>query len=153
MVKVTTIPKGKRSRCWFGHPELHDYTVQLDVRGAITNDKMPDIGVIAQGYALDLQGASQKLEIRSWVTQRRMAVAQDCSWAPDTWYTLKFRASNEDGKAILQAKFWPKGQPEPDAWTIEATDDFPVQTGSPGLYGNAKDAEIYLDNISVVPNQ
>ncbi len=153
MVKVTTIPKGKRSRCWFGHPELHDYTIQADVRGAITNAKMPDIGLIAQGYALDLQGASQMLQIRSWVTQERIAEIVDFQWLPDTWYTMKFRAANEDGMARLQGKVWPKGEPEPETWTVEVTgDEFPVQTGSPGLYGNAKDAEIFLDNISVTPN-
>jgi hypothetical protein len=36
---------------------------------------------------------------------------------------------------------------------LEVTDDVPVTQGSPGLYGNAKDAEIYLDNITVTANQ
>ncbi len=66
LVKVTTIPKGARSRCWFGPSDLSNYTIEADVRGTIADNKMPDIGVIAQGYALDLRGAAQQLQIRSW---------------------------------------------------------------------------------------
>ena len=152
MVKITTIPKGTRSRCWFGHSNLSNYTIQADVKGTITNDKMPDIGLIAQGYTLDLQGNGQKLQIRTWGPQLRMAETLDYQWKPDTWYTLKFQASVEDGNAVLRGKIWVKGEAEPDAWTLEAVDDVPVTQGSPGLFGNAKDAELYLDNITVTPN-
>ena len=152
-VKITTIPKGTRSRCWFGHFDLSDYTMTADVRGAITDGKMPDIGLICQGYALDMQGANQKLQIRSWVANPvRRERTIDFAWKPDVWYTLKFRAAVSDGKAVLQGKVWPKDEAEPDAWTIELVDTAPNLQGSPGLYGNAKDAEIFLDNIAVVPN-
>ena len=151
-VKVTTIPKGTRSRCWFGHSDLHDYTIQADVRGALTNDKMPDIGLIAQGYAIDMQGASQKLQIRSWVPQLRMATTIDFAWEAEKWYVMKLKAANEDGKAVLRGKVWPRGEDEPADWTITATDEAPNVAGSPGLFGNAKDAEIHLDNIMVSAN-
>ena len=153
LVKVTTIPKGKRSRCWFGHPELHDYTIQADVRAAIQDNKMPDIGLIAQGYALDLQGSHQKLQIRTWTTELRMAKTVNFDWQPDRWYTMKFRAANESGKAVLRGKAWPRGDPEPDQWHIKVEDDFPNRQGSPGLFGNAKDAELYLDNLLVFSNE
>ena len=91
-----------------------------------------------------------------WVPVMRMAKEVDFPWKPDTWYTMKFRAAVEqvDGKpqAILRGKIWPKGEPEPEQWTVEAIDKAPNLTGSPGLYGNAKDAELYLDNLSVTPN-
>ncbi|MEX0820226.1 MAG: PQQ-binding-like beta-propeller repeat protein [Pirellulaceae bacterium] len=151
-VKITTIPKGTRSRCWFGHSDLHDYTIQADVRGAISNGRMPDIGLIAQGYAIDMQGASQKLQIRTWASQLRMATTIDFAWEPDTWYVMKLKATNEEGKAVLYGKVWPRGEDEPSEWTITATDDAPNVAGSPGLYGNAKDAEVHLDNILVNPN-
>ncbi len=152
MVKISTIPKGARSRAWFGRPELSNYTIQADVQGTLQNGKMPDIGLVAQGYALDLQGANQRLQVRSWVTQLRMAATIDFPWKPGVWYTMKLRAAIEDGKAVLRGKVWVKGEPEPDHWTIEATDDSPNLTGAPGLFGNAKNAEIFLDNISVTPN-
>ena len=152
MTKITTIPKGTRSRCWFGHSELSNYTIQADIRGTTKDNKLPDIGLIAQGYALDLQGASQKLQIRTWVPQLRMAQTIDFPWKPDQWYTMKFQASVEDGKALLRGKVWPKGESEPEDWSIEATDEAPNYSGSPGLFGNAKDAEIFLDNVTVSTN-
>ena len=153
MVKVTTIPKGTRSRCWFGQSDLQDYTITADVRGAIKDGKMPDIGLIAQRYALDLQGANQALQIRSWVPQLRMARTMEFSWQPDTWYRMKFRAESSDGKAVLRGKVWPRDEAEPESWMIEVEDPAPNLNGSPGLFGNAKDAEIMLDNIEVVPNE
>jgi len=152
MVKITTIPKGARSRCWFGHPETSNYTIQADVRGSLKNNKMPDIGLIAQGYTLDLQGANQALQIRSWVPQRRMASTNDFPWQADCWYTMKFRAEVIGGQASLRGKVWPRDEDEPENWSVEATDSSPNLSGSPGLFGNAKNAEIFLDNIRVTEN-
>ena len=81
-----------------------------------------------------------------------MAKEIEFPWKPDTWYTMKLRASLDGGKAILQGKIWPRGEDEPEDWTIEAVDPTPNTSGSPGLYGNATDAELYLDNITVTPN-
>lgn len=153
MVKITTIPKGTRSRCWFGHSDLSNYTIEADVRGARANDKMPDIGLIAQGYTLDLQGNGQKLQIRSWVPQLRMAEEMEFPWEPGIWYRMKFQATVDGSTALLRAKVWPKDEEEPEEWMLEAQDDVANQQGSPGLYGNAKDAELYLDNISVTSNE
>jgi outer membrane protein assembly factor BamB len=154
LVKVNTIPKGTRSQGWFGHPELHDYTIQADVRGSRSDNKLPDIGLIAQRYTLDMMGENQVLQIRSWTPQiaTRFVKNVPFSWDESKWYTLKFSASNEDGKAVLRGKAWPKGEAEPADWTIEAVDDVPNTQGSPGLFGNASVSEIYYDNISVTPN-
>jgi len=135
-----------------GYSNLSNYTITADVRGARTNAKMPDIGLLAQGYALDLQGENQTLQIRSWVPQQRMAKSIDFAWQEDTWYTVKFKAAVEGGVAVLRAKVWIRGEEEPQAWMLEATDDVPNTQGSPGLYGNAKDAELFVDNISVTAN-
>ncbi|MCE9548014.1 MAG: PQQ-binding-like beta-propeller repeat protein, partial [Planctomycetia bacterium] len=154
MVKITTIPKGTRSQGWLGPVDLHDYTVQADVRGAATDGRMPDIGLIAQRYTVDLMGAAQKLQIRTWppMLEKRMGKTIDFAWQPNLWYTLKVRVSNVGDKAVVQAKVWPHGQAEPAAWTIEADDEAPNRNGSPGLYGNATNAEIFYDNLTVTPN-
>ena len=57
-----------------------------------------------------------------------------------------------DGRAVLRGKVWPKGEQEPSAWTVEARDEVPNLRGSPGLYGNAKDTELYIDNPRVSDN-
>ncbi len=154
MVKVTTIPKGTRSGSFMGPTNLHDYTVQADVRGAKTHDKMPDIGVVAQRYTLDLMGASQKLQIRSWTPQleKRFAKNVPFAWKADEWYTIKFQASTSGDRAVLKGKVWPREEKEPEAWTVEAADEVGNLNGSPGLWGNASDSEICYDNIRVTPN-
>jgi outer membrane protein assembly factor BamB len=160
MVKITTIPKGARSQGWMGPSDLANYTITADVKGQRNEDQLPDIGLIAQGYTLDLMGNSQQLQIRTWTPQLRMAQTVPFPWQEDVWYRMKFEASVEqdssapEGKvAVLKGKVWPKDEAEPKDWTVTARDESPQTTGSPGLFGNAKVAELYLDNISVTPNE
>lgn len=152
MVKITTIPKGTRSRCWFGQSDLHDYTIQADVRGSILNEKRPDIGLIAQGYTFFLLGEDQHLQIQAWEPQLRVNKQLAFAWKPDTWYTMKFQVALQGGVAQLRGKAWERGQEEPPKWTVETEDVMPNQAGSPGLFGNATNAEVFLDNIQVFPN-
>jgi outer membrane protein assembly factor BamB len=159
LVKITTIPKGARSQGWMGPSSLANYTISADVKGQRKEDQLADIGLIAQGYTLDLMGNSQQLQIRTWTPQLRMAQTVDFPWQEDKWYRMKFEASvvedasAPEGKvAVLKGKVWPKGEPEPKEWTVTARDESPQVSGSPGLFGNAKVAELYLDNVEVVPN-
>lgn len=156
LVKIVTIPKGARSRAWFGPSDLSNYTVTADVKGSLMQNQLPDIGLIAQGYEIDLMGASQQLQIRSWSAILRMAQTTPFTWYPDRWYRIKFRAEVQDdnGKqiAVLSGKVWPRDEAEPKEWTVTARDEAPQLTGAPGLYGNAKVAEFYLDNLEVTAN-
>ncbi|MEX0715335.1 MAG: PQQ-binding-like beta-propeller repeat protein [Planctomycetaceae bacterium] len=165
-LKITTIPLGTRSQGFMGPNDLSDYTVQADVycprRFLVIGDEnrrevvqLPDMGITAQRYTLDMMGASQQLQLRSWRAQldQRFAETVPFEWRPETWYTMKLRASVEDGKAVLKGKVWERGNPEPDEWTIEGEDAVPNVQGAPGLAGNAKDAEILYDNIIVTPNE
>jgi hypothetical protein len=136
-----------------GQNDFSDYTVQADVMGAIANSKMPDVGVIAQRYTFDLMGSDQQVQVRSWTSQLgRFSKSAPFHWDPNTWYTMKFRAAAENGKAVLKGKVWKRGEAEPAQWTIEAVDEAPNLVGSPGLFGNASDAEIFIDNLLVTKN-
>ncbi len=152
MCKISTIPKGARSQGWMGHTEFHDYTIQADVMGLTKDGKMPDIGLINSRYTLDLQGEMQKLQIRTWTPQLYMAQTVDFAWEPNVWYTLKFQSERAEGKTILRGKVWKRGEEEPAEWTVTAEDSDGNVEGSPGTFGNAKDAEIFYDNISITPN-
>lgn len=156
LTKITTIPKGARSRAWMGPSDLAEYTIASDVRGKRMSDQLPDIGLTAHGYVLDLMGESQQLQIRTWSAQLRMAQTIDFPWKEDTWYRMKFRTDIESeppaAVAVLRGKVWPRDEPEPKEWTITARDESPNLTASPGLYGNAKVAELYMDNIEVTAN-
>ncbi len=153
MTKIKTIPKGARSQGWMGHPDLANYTIQADVYGAEKDSKQPDIGLVGQRYTLDMMGASQQLQIRTWTPQLRMANTVPFEWQPNTWYTMKFQTAVEDGSAVLRGKVWKKGEEEPADWTVTATDSPGEHQGSPGLFGNAKDAEIFYDNLTVTANE
>ena len=162
MCKISTIPKGTRSQGWMGQTDLHDCTVQADVRGSIRHDKLPSMGLINQRYTLALEGAIEDegkgaapaLQIRSWVSRLELRFAKTIpyAWKNDVWYTMKFQSENKDGKAILRGKVWPRGESEPGDWTIEAADETPNLAGSPGLFGNASDAEVFVDNVKVTAN-
>jgi outer membrane protein assembly factor BamB len=153
MVKITTIPLGTKSRCWMGQPELADYTIQADFKAAIANDKLPNVGVMAQGYTLEVSGENKWIKLVSWVPHdKRYFKEIDFTLDPNVWYTMKLRAAVADGKAVLQGKVWKRDGKEPADWTIELTDPVPNEHGAPGLFGDATNAELFLDNISVVPN-
>ena len=114
--------------------------------------RRPDIGVINSGYTLDLQGNHQRIEVRSWAAELRMAERFDFSWDPDVWYTLKLRVDVDDSRALIRGKVWPRDEPEPTDWTVTVEDPEPVRQGSPGLIGYSP-IDIYFDNVSVTENQ
>jgi hypothetical protein len=136
-----------------GQPDLHDYTIQADFKGAVAEGKTPDVGLIAQGYTLEVSGESKWIKLVSWVPHDKRAFKEiPFTFEPNVWYTMKLRAANGDGKAILQGKVWKRGEKEPADWTIELSDPAPNKTGAPGLFGNATNAELFLDNVSVQSN-
>lgn len=153
MCKITTIPKGGRSQAWFGHTDLRDYTIESDVLGFEKDGKLPDIGLTAQRYTMVMMGASQQLQIRTWAAQlTRLEIKVPFKMEPYVWYTMKFQTSNENGKAILRGKVWKKGEAEPAEWTITGEDAMANTNGSPGLFADAKNAEVFYDNLTVYPN-
>jgi outer membrane protein assembly factor BamB len=154
LVKISTIPKGTRSQSWMGWTNLHDYTIQADFKGSEKNGRLPDMGLINQRYTLDLQG-SQRLQIRSWVArlELRFAKTVNMEWAAGTWYTMKFQSETKDGAVTLRGKVWKRGESEPQEWQVEGTDLTPNLSGSPGLFGNATDAEFFIDNVQVTANK
>jgi hypothetical protein len=153
LVKVSTVPKGARSQLWMGPTALHDYTIEADFLATENNAKLPDMGLINQRYTLVLNGL-QELQIRSWTSRLDLRFAKTIPWRwqAGTWYTMKFRGENSGGQAVLRGKVWPRGETEPGEWSIEAADATPNTVGSPGMFGNASDAEFYIDNVKVYAN-
>lgn len=163
MCKITTIPKGTRSQGWLGHPDSAGYEIEADVfadaqtvgAGADPNSRMPDIGLTCMRYRFDMMGASQQLKLYSWIPHDRKYHDAPFQWTADTWYRMKFRVTltEKDGEpaALLQGKAWKRDEAEPEAWSIEWIDSPPNVNGSPGMFGNAKDAEIFIDRVKVTP--
>jgi len=127
------------------------FTQKFGSAAALEKARMPDMGLVAQRYTLDLMGASQQLQLRSWPPQVATHFSKTIpfAWEAGRWYTMKLEARTRDGAAVLRGKVWPRGEPEPDAWTIEAVHETGNLQGSPGFFGNSKDSEIAIDNVSV----
>ena len=137
-----------RKNLYVAPPDVKGYTIQADLLGTQNKRRRPDMGLVANRYTLDLQGIYQRLEVRSWSSDLRMAKRVDFPWEMGVWYTMKMKVDIEEGKAIVRGKVWKRDADEPKAWTIEVEDPLPVHEGSPALYGYSP-ATIYYDNVKV----
>jgi outer membrane protein assembly factor BamB len=149
----------KRCRPFFGSPELSNYTIEADIRAMERRRLMGDIGIVAQRYELVIFGNHQRLELQPWQPETKRTVSTPFKFDKDAWYTIKLEVQSLDGgKVRARGKVWPKGQPEPQAWTIERVDPIGSHKGSPGLYADAPSrvgggSELYYDNIKVYKNK
>lgn len=168
---------GTRSQMWMGPIDLSNYTVQGDVKlktgvgseslagedvegtpeippdANPSSVKMADMGLINSRYVFLISGANQELRLYSWaVSDHRTQAQKPYTLDPDTWYTLKLRVEPKEDSALVQGKIWKRGETEPDDWSIEFTDHAPNLHGTPGLFGNAQQAEFFVDNLTVTPN-
>jgi hypothetical protein len=141
----------QRSYVYIGKSDMSGYTVSADLLGNKQGRRVPDMGLVANRYAMGLMGLRQEIQIHSWVSELRMAQSVPFKWEPNTWYTMKMRVDIEGGAAIVRGKVWRKGEPEPETWTIETRDPLPNRQGTPGIFGQSY-AEIYYDNLKVTKN-
>jgi outer membrane protein assembly factor BamB len=142
----------QRATVFLGAPDAKNYTIEADVMSDGNRRKMSEVGLINQRYAIVLKGNDQKLEVSSNFERLREAV--EFRWQPKVWYHLKTRVDvAADGTGVVRAKAWKRGDPEPDAWTIEVKHKTAHQEGSPGLFGfSPQDERVYIDNINVNAN-
>ncbi len=137
-----------RSNVYLGPPNMKGYTLQVDLLGTKPKRNMPDMGLIAHRYTLEMQGNHQRLQVLSWRSDLRMAKWVKFKWDPNVWYTMKMTVDIVDDTAHVKGKVWAKGEPEPEKWTIVVEDPLPNREGSPGIYGYSP-AEVYYDNLKV----
>jgi outer membrane protein assembly factor BamB len=149
----------KRTRPFFGPPDLTNYTVEADVRSMERRRQMGDVGIVAQRYELVLFGNHQRLELQPWQPETERTVRVEYKWKPDTWYVMKLEVQSLDGgKVRARGKVWPKGEQEPAKWIVERIDPIGSHKGSPGIYADAMNAaanggsEMFYDNIKVYRN-
>lgn len=140
-----------KHRTFFGAPDWKSYTFQADLLGTRSGRKVPDMGLVAGGYTVDMMGAYQKVQIRFWDAEPETWTETPFEWETGRWYTMKVRVDNGADKAVVKAKVWPRDEEEPAQWLITMEDNIPVPAGAPGLYGYSP-APVYYDNLSVVPN-
>jgi outer membrane protein assembly factor BamB len=146
---------GTRSFVWMGPTDLSDYTIQADVllKKDEASGKISDVGLIDGRYQLSVRGMNRKLRLDTWTTSDyRTHTDVPFEPEPDVWYTMKLSVTPGQDQAVAKGKIWPRGAAEPNDWTVEMVDHSPNLHGTPGLYGNCPEAEIYVDNVMVTPN-
>ena len=145
-------PKGLlRTALYMGSSTLSNYTIEADVQGALKGRRRTDVGLINSGYTLDLMGNHQRIQVRTWPSQERMAQEIDFPWEMGKWYRMKLRVEVIEEQAIVQGKVWPRDASEPSSWNITVKDPHPIRSGSPGLVGYSP-ADVLYDNIEVTGN-
>ena len=150
----------KRTRPFFGSPDLSNYTIEADVRSKEVRRQIADVGIVAQRYELVLFGNHQRVELQPWQPETQRTVKKPFDFKKDTWYVMKLEVQNLDGGRVrARGKVWEKGQPEPAAWTIERIDPIGSTKGAPGIYADVMNSdpkggsEIFYDNIKVYKNK
>ena len=141
-----------RHAVYIGPESMSGYTVQADVMATKKGRRRADIGLINSGYTIDLQGNHQRLEVRAWAAELRLAERVTFEWEAGVWYAMKLRVDAEENRSIIRSKVWRRDAHEPDRWTITVEDPMAIQHGSPGLIGYSP-VDIFFDNVSVMENQ
>ena len=152
LAKTMDNPFFQRATVFIGDPSTKNYTIEADVMSEGNKRVMSEVGLVNQRYYIVLKGASKQLEVNSTLELFRHSVPFDAS--PNVWYRLKARVDiAQDGSGVVRAKAWKKSDPEPDQWTIEVPHLHAHESGSPGLFAFAPQKRVYIDNITVTPNE
>ena len=142
----------QRASVIIGPPTLSGYTVEGDVMFTKQGRRAGDLGLLDQGYTLDLMGKKQELQLRTWASELEKSVTVPFAAEPDTWYRMKLRVDVAGDQGTARGKVWKKDSPEPAEWMITLQDPLPVRAGAPGIYGDSS-TDLYWDNVTVRTNE
>ncbi len=164
-------PPFMRIRVYATPPIEGGLDVRCDVKGTVKKSRrktyVPDMGVINTRYRCFLTEEPDEnsqlyraLRIDAWDPVPRFLKIERLAWDPDTWYTIRFEVRPVAGsdEVRCRAKVWKTGEPEPQAWQIDAVDPAGNREGAAGLYGYSNGTKptsdgtrIYYDNFQVAP--
>jgi len=136
-----------------GHPHESDTTMTADVMTDGNRRGAGEVGLVHQRYIIKLRGNHDEIEVNSNLERFRVSVPFEVR--PKTWYRMKTRVDvADDGTGVVRAKVWPRGDSEPEAWTVEAEHDRAHRRGAPGVFGFSpqESYRVYIDNLEVQPN-
>jgi len=138
----------QRATVFIGPPWMSNYTIEADVLVNKAGRRVGDVGLINQGYTLDMLGKKEELQLRTWAAELEKSTTLPFPVEPDAWYHLKLRVDAGADKGTARGKIWKKDDPEPAAWTITLDDPIFIRQGAPGIYGDSA-ADLYWDNLSL----
>ncbi len=144
----------QRTMNFIGKPTLKNYTLEADVMTDGTRRVMSSVGLVNQRYLIALAANSRILEVSS--NHERVKESVPFNALPNTWYRLKTRVdSDANGGGVVRAKVWPRGQAEPDKWTIEVRQEKIHGEGAPGVFAFSPQSQkrVFIDNLSLSANE
>lgn len=170
-----TTKLGTRSQMWMGSPKMSNYTVSADIKltrgnssesdtqgtadpefpvdSSAADATLPTAGLINSGYTFSLFAPNQEIRLYSWCTHdKRTQVIQKMELDSEKWYSMRLKVVPHEGHSHVYGKVWERGEEEPTEWTVTMVDKSPVVEGAPGLFGDSKIAEFYVDNLEVTAN-
>jgi hypothetical protein len=157
-------PPISRANAYITGPLTSNCTIEADLRGIEAKMKLPDMGIVNQRYTLIFDGKTdekgqRELRLVSWEALPRIDQRVPFTWKSNVWYHAKLTVQSDDKTAVIRGKVWPRGETEPDKWTVEFTDPMPNKAGALALYGYVSNAEannpggqIHYDNVVITPN-
>ncbi len=138
----------QRATVFIGPPNLSHYTIEADVLATKQGRRVGDVGLINQGYTLDMLGKKQELQLRTWAAELEKSTTIPFPAEPDVWYHMKLRVDAGADKGTARGKIWKKDAAEPADWTITLDDPIVIREGAPGIYGDSA-TDLYWDNLSL----
>lgn len=140
----------QRAITFIGHPDESNYTLAADVMTNGDARQSSIVGLINQRYLIAVKANQRVLEVSS--NQERVKESVPFEMKPNVWYREVTQViTNPDGSGVIRAKVWPRGEPEPAAWTLEVKQAQIHTHGAPGVYGFAPRSlhRVYIDNVAI----
>jgi outer membrane protein assembly factor BamB len=146
-------------------PDATGYTIQSDLFSTEVEARMPDMGVVNCRYTFVMDGkkdptlGTRTVRIVSWEARPRVNKVLSLDWKKETWYTARLTVEQKEKTALVKAKVWERGLPEPAEWTLEFEDPSPNREGAAALYGyvsgitDSPGANIFYDNVKIAANK
>jgi hypothetical protein len=138
----------QRATVFIGPSTLSGYTIEAEVMATKQGRRVGDLGLINQGYTLDLLGKKEELQLRVWASELEKSKTMPFPAEPGVWYHLKLRVDLVGDKGTARGKVWKKAEAEPAEWTITLDDPIAVRAGAPGVYGDSA-TDLFWDNLTV----
>jgi hypothetical protein len=143
----------QRAMTFIGMEQAKNYTMQADVMTDGNRRLKSEVGLVHQRYLITLKGNDNAISVSS--NYERLNHQVPFVIKANQWYTMKTRVENKpDGTAVIMAKAWERGQPEPTDWIMKHEHKNGHNHGAPGVFGFSPQSQkrVFIDNVIVTPH-
>ena len=121
----------------FGPTEAANLSLSARVHSAKKGRREPAFAIGLNGnagYKLQVSAAKKLLELYKGDD---VIAKEPFTWESDSWTMLKLQVRKvKDGEFVIEGKAWKQGAPEPEKWTVTATENAEPNAGRASIWGN-----------------